>query len=57
MLAGIVTLVWMLAFIALCVWAWRPARRAGFADAAMLAVDDDAQAAARDLANQAEAGR
>ena len=41
MLAGIVTLVWMLAFVAVWIWAWRPAQRAGFDAAAHLAVDDD----------------
>ncbi|HET9863327.1 MAG TPA: cbb3-type cytochrome c oxidase subunit 3 [Steroidobacteraceae bacterium] len=40
MLAGIVTLVWMLAFVALWAWAWRPGRRRGFEDAARLAVED-----------------
>ena len=42
MLAGIVTLVWMLAFLAVWIWAWRPSRRAGFDAAAHLAVEDDA---------------
>ena len=40
MLAGIVTLVWMLAFVAACVWAWAPSRRAGFDSAARMVVDD-----------------
>jgi cbb3-type cytochrome oxidase subunit 3 len=40
MLAGIVTLAWMLAFIAVCAWAWRPSRKAGFEAAARLAVED-----------------
>ena len=41
MLAGIVTLVWMLAFVAVWIWAWRPSRRPGFDAAARLAVEDD----------------
>jgi cytochrome c oxidase cbb3-type subunit 4 len=40
MLAGILTLVWMLAFLALWAWAWKPSRRAGFDAAARLAVED-----------------
>ncbi|HSR65830.1 MAG TPA: CcoQ/FixQ family Cbb3-type cytochrome c oxidase assembly chaperone [Xanthomonadaceae bacterium] len=52
MLSGIVTLVWMLAFVAVSVWAWRPAQRAGFDDAARLAVDDAAAPA-----DEAEASR
>ena len=44
MLAGIVTLAWMLAFIAVCAWAWRPSRKAGFEAAARLAVEDAPQA-------------
>jgi len=40
MIAGIVTLLWMLAFVAVCIWAWRPSLRAGFDAAARLAVED-----------------
>ena len=40
-LAGIVTLLWMLAFVAVWAWAWRPSLRAGFDAAARLAVEDD----------------
>jgi cbb3-type cytochrome oxidase subunit 3 len=51
MLAGILTLLWMLAFLAACAWAWRPSRRAGFEAAARLALDEapaaDAPEAAR----------
>ena len=45
MLAGIVTLLWMLAFIAVWAWAWRPSLRAGFDAAARLAVEDAPPAA------------
>ena len=53
MLAGIVTLLWMLAFIAVWAWAWRPSLRAGFDAAARLAVED----APTTSADEAEAGR
>ena len=53
MLAGIVTLLWMLAFIAMWAWVWRPSLRAGFDAAARLAVEDAPPAAT----DEAEAGR
>ena len=33
---GIGTLVLLMSFVALCVWAWRPAQRRRFDEAAML---------------------
>ena len=40
MLAGIVTLVWMLAFVAVWIWAWNPQRKADFEEAARLPLDE-----------------
>ena len=44
MLSGIVTLLFMLLFVAICWWAWQPRRRGEFEAAARLAVDDAAPA-------------
>jgi cytochrome c oxidase cbb3-type subunit IV len=39
-LSSVVTIVWFLAFIGLCVWAWSGRRRKDFDAAARLALDD-----------------
>jgi len=39
-LSSVVTIVWFLAFIALCVWAWSGRRRKDFEAAARLPFDD-----------------
>jgi cytochrome c oxidase cbb3-type subunit IV len=40
-LSGIVTLVWFLAFVGLCIWAWSPRRRRDYTAAARMPLDDD----------------
>jgi cytochrome c oxidase cbb3-type subunit IV len=40
MISGIVTLLLLLVFIGAWIWAWRPARRAGFDAAARLPLED-----------------
>ena len=40
MMSGIVTIVLMVLFIAVWIWAWQPRLRAGFEATARLAVDD-----------------
>ena len=44
-LSGVVTLVWFVAFVALCLWAWSPRRRTDYQAAARLALDDAADRA------------
>lgn len=44
---GIGTLVLLMSFVALCVWAWRPAQRRRFDEAAMLPFLGDDAADAR----------
>ncbi len=39
-LSSVVTIVWFLAFIALCVWAWSARRRKDFDAAAQLPLED-----------------
>jgi cytochrome c oxidase cbb3-type subunit 4 len=39
-LSSVVTIVWFLAFIALCVWAWSGRRRKDFDAAAQLPLED-----------------
>ena len=41
MLSGIITIVLLLLFVGGWIWAWRPARKAGFDAAAQLALDED----------------
>ena len=41
MLPGIVTAVLLVVFLGACVWAWLPARKAGFDEAARLPLTDD----------------
>jgi cytochrome c oxidase cbb3-type subunit 4 len=40
MLSGIITIALLLLFVAGWIWAWRPARKAGFDAAARLALDE-----------------
>lgn len=40
MLSGIVAIVLLVLFVGLWIWAWRPARKLDFDDAARLALDD-----------------
>ena len=40
-LRGIGTIILMSCFVALCVWAYSPKRRARFEEAALLPLDDD----------------
>ena len=40
LLSGIVTLVWFLAFVGLCVWAWSPRRHRDYTAAARMPLDD-----------------
>ena len=48
-LSGIVTLVWFLAFVALCVWAWSPRRQRDYTAAARMPLEEsDAGAAERE---------
>jgi cytochrome c oxidase cbb3-type subunit IV len=44
MLSGIITIALLLLFVGGWIWAWRPARKAGFDAAARLALDEDEQA-------------
>lgn len=41
MLSGIITVVLLLLFVCGWIWAWRPARKAGFDAAAQLPLDED----------------
>jgi cytochrome c oxidase cbb3-type subunit IV len=41
-LSGVVTLVWFVTFIGLCLWAWSRRRQADFAAAARLPLDESA---------------
>jgi cbb3-type cytochrome oxidase subunit 3 len=43
-MSSVVTVVWFLAFIALWVWAWGRGRRADYAAAARLPLEEDAAA-------------
>ena len=43
MLAGIVSLILLVLFLAASVWAWRPARRAAFDAAARMPLEEDAR--------------
>lgn len=43
--SGIVTVVWLLMFIAVCWWAWSGRRRKDFAAAARLPLEDSADGA------------
>ncbi|KAF1687129.1 CcoQ/FixQ family Cbb3-type cytochrome c oxidase assembly chaperone [Pseudoxanthomonas broegbernensis] len=40
MISGIVTLLLLLLFVGIWAWAWLPRNRAGFDEAARLALDD-----------------
>jgi|GEM_PF-409496 len=40
MLSGIITIVLMVLFVAMWIWAWRPARKKHFDEAARLAVEE-----------------
>jgi cbb3-type cytochrome oxidase subunit 3 len=41
-MSSMVTVVWFVAFIALCLWAWSRRRRADFAAAARIPLEEDA---------------
>lgn len=41
MLSGILTILLLVLFVALWIWAWQPRLRSGFEATARLAVDDD----------------
>ena len=45
-LSSVVTVVWFVAFVALCVWAWSARRQRDFAAAARLPLEEDADACA-----------
>ena len=45
-LSGVVTLVWFLAFIGLCLWAWSRRRQRDFAAAARMPLDESADGSA-----------
>lgn len=47
MLSGIVTVVLLLLFVAICIWAWQPRHKADFEATARLAVDDEPHALTR----------
>ncbi len=47
-LSSVVTIVWFLAFIALCVWAWSGRRRKDFDAAARLPLEETHERAADD---------
>ncbi len=46
LLSSAVTIVWFLAFIALCVWAWSSRRRKDFDAAARLPLEETSERAA-----------
>ncbi len=39
LLSSLVTLVWFIAFVGLCLWAWSRRRRSGYAAAARIPLD------------------
>ncbi len=41
-LSSLVTLVWFIAFVGLCVWAWSRRRASGYAAAARIPLEADA---------------
>ena len=45
LLSSVVTIVWFLAFIALCVWAWSGRRRKDFEAAARLPLEETGERA------------
>ncbi len=45
-LSGIVTLVWFLAFVGLCIWAWSPRRQRDYTAASRMPLDEGAGAGA-----------
>ncbi len=45
-LSSVVTIVWFLAFVALCVWAWSGRRRKDFEAAARLPLEETSERAA-----------
>ena len=47
-LSGLVTVVWFLAFIGLCLWAWSRRRHADYAAAARMPLDETADGCATD---------
>jgi cytochrome c oxidase cbb3-type subunit 4 len=47
-LSGLVTVVWFLAFIGLCLWAWSRRRHADYAAAARMPLDETADGRATD---------
>ena len=53
LLSGLVTLVWFLTFIGLCLWAWSRRRRSDYAAAARMPLD----ASADDCTAQPGGGR
>lgn len=60
MLSGIITVVLMVLFVAMWIWAWRPARKKDFDEAARLALEESernkADARKRDEVNHPEEG-
>jgi len=44
LISSVVTVMWFLAFIALCLWAWSGRRRKDFAAAARLPFDEPSEA-------------
>ena len=47
-LSGLVTVVWFLAFIGLCLWAWSRRRQADYSAAARMPLDETADGCATD---------
>ena len=41
LMTTVVTVVWFVAFVALCLWAWSSRRRKDYAAAARLPLDDE----------------
>ncbi len=54
MVAGIVTAILLVAFVAGWIWAWNPRRKAAFDAAARLPLDDDGAAGATDKNSHSE---
>jgi len=45
-LSGLVTLVWFLAFVGLCFWAWSPRRQRDYSAASRMPLEEGTDAAA-----------